>query len=338
MPKSAIEGLEPKILWERFYEITQVPRPSKKEEKIIEHFKNLLDQLKVEYKVDKSGSIVAILPATKGYENAPTVVLQGHMDMVCEKNKDKVFDFDNDPIDILKEDGWITADGTTLGADNGIGLAAALAVITDTDVIHGPIEILSTVDEETGLTGANNLEPGFITGKIMLNMDSEEDGAFYVGCAGGIDTVATMKIETEAVPKETTAYELLVTGLKGGHSGLDIQTGRGNAIKILARAFNQLNEVGYSLAGLDGGSLRNAIPREAEAIIFLTADGAAKAEKLIEELQDKVFNEFKNTRRRGENRIAKIRINNGCCLHKRSKKPDSRYFACSASRCDSNES
>ena len=293
MPKSAIEGLEPKILWERFYEITQVPRPSKKEEKIIEHFKNLLDQLKVEYKVDDSGSIVAIIPATKGYENAPTVVLQGHMDMVCEKNKDKVFDFDNDPIDLLKENGWITADGTTLGADNGIGLAAALAVITDTDVIHGPIEILSTVDEETGLTGANNLEPGFITGKIMLNMDSEEDGAFYVGCAGGIDTVATMKIETEPVPKETTAYELIVTGLKGGHSGLDIQTGRGNAIKILARALNQLNEVGYSLAGLDGGSVRNAIPREAEAIIYLTADGAAKAEKLIKELQDKVFNEFK---------------------------------------------
>jgi len=293
MPKSAIEGIEPKILWERFYEISQVPRPSKKEEKIIEHFKNLLDQLKLEYKVDKSGNIVAFLPATKGYEKAPIVVLQGHMDMVCEKNKEKVFDFDNDPIDLLKEDGWITADGTTLGADNGIGLAAALAVVTDTDVTHGPIEILCTVDEETGLTGANNLEPGFITGKIMLNMDSEEDGAFYVGCAGGIDTVATLKIEPEPVPKGTTAYELHVTGLKGGHSGLDIQTGRGNAIKILARALNQLNEVGYSLAGLDGGSLRNAIPREAEAIIFLTADGATKAEKLIEELQGKVYNEFK---------------------------------------------
>ena len=236
MPKSSIEGIEPKILWERFYEISQVPRPSKKEEKIIEHFKNLLDQLKVNYNVDKSGNIVAFLPATKGYENAPTVVLQGHMDMVCEKNKDKVFDFDNDPIDLLKEDGWITADGTTLGADNGIGLAAALAVITDTEVIHGPIEILCTVDEETGLTGANNLEPGFITGTIMLNMDSEEDGAFYVGCAGGIDTVATLKIESEPVPKNTSAYELHVTGLKGGHSGLDIQTGRGNAIKILARA------------------------------------------------------------------------------------------------------
>jgi dipeptidase D len=293
MPKNAIEGIEPKILWERFYEITQVPRPSKKEEKIIEHFKNLLNQLKVDYKVDKLGNIVAFVPATKGYENTPTVVLQGHMDMVCEKNKDKVFDFDNDPIDLFKEDGWITADGTTLGADNGIGLAAALAVITDTDIIHGPIEILCTVDEETGLTGANNLEPGFITGKIMLNMDSEEDGAFYVGCAGGIDTVATMKIESEPAPKETTAYELLVTGLKGGHSGLDIQAGRGNAIKILARALNRLNEVGYSLASLDGGSLRNAIPREAEAIIFLTTDGAAKAEKLIKELQEKVIIEFK---------------------------------------------
>lgn len=293
MPKNAIEGLEPKLLWERFYEITQVPRPSKKEGKIIEHFKNLLNRLKVDFKIDKSGNIVALLPATKGYEKAPTVVLQGHMDMVCEKNKETDFDFDNDPIDLLKEDGWITANGTTLGADNGIGLAAALAVITDADVIHGPIEILSTVDEETGLTGANNLEPGFVTGKILLNLDSEEDGAFYVGCAGGIDTVGTVKIETEPVPSAAAAYELHITGLKGGHSGLDIQTGRGNAIKILARALNQLNKVDYSLANLDGGSLRNAIPREAEALIFLKAEAVSEAEKLIKQLQAKIYNELK---------------------------------------------
>ncbi len=293
MPKSAIEGLEPKLLWERFYEISQVPRPSKKEEKIIKYFKNYLDQVKIEYKVDESGNIAAFLPATKGFENAPTVVLQGHMDMVCEKNKETDFDFDNDPIDLLNEDGWITANGTTLGSDNGIGLAAALAVITDKDVVHGPIEILATVDEETGLTGANNLKPGFVSGKIMLNMDSEEDGAFYVGCAGGIDTVASFKIKNEPVPKDTVGYDLLVTGLKGGHSGLDISTGRGNAIKILARTLNKLSGTNFLLANIDGGSLRNAIPREAEATIYLTKGEVVNAQNIIREMQANLLIEFK---------------------------------------------
>ena len=269
MANTAVAELEPKHLWKRFYEMTQVPRPSKKEEKIRAHFRELLKNLKTEFKEDAIGNIVALVPATAGYEDAPTIVLQGHVDMVCEKNKDKQHDFDNDPIDVSIKDGWVVADGTTLGSDNGIGVAAGLAIITDTDVVHGPIEVLMTVDEETGLTGANNLEPGFITGKILLNMDSEEDGAFYVGCAGGIDTIATFDIPTEKRNSSSSACELLITGLAGGHSGLDILIGRGNAIKILGRALNSLAEIEYRVALLDGGSLRNAIPRETFAVVTL---------------------------------------------------------------------
>ena len=293
MADMAVAELEPKHLWKRFYEITQVPRPSKKEEKIRAHTRELLENLKTEFKEDKTGNIVALVPATPGYENARTIVLQGHVDMVCEKNKDKQHDFDNDPIDVSIRDGWVVADGTTLGSDNGIGVAAGLAVITDPDVVHGPVEILMTVDEETGLTGANNLEPGFITGKILLNMDSEEDGAFYVGCAGGVDTVATFEIKAEKKILHTQAYELLVTGLKGGHSGLDIKEGRGNAIKILGRALKRLEMIDYRLAAIDGGSLRNAIPREAEAIMLLSEKDFEGAEELITEFQKLIQNEYR---------------------------------------------
>jgi dipeptidase D len=293
MANTAVAELEPKHLWKRFYEITQVPRPSKKEEKIRTHLRELLKNLKTEFKEDATGNIVALVPATPGHENAPTIVLQGHVDMVCEKNKDKQHDFDNDPINVSIKDGWVVADGTTLGSDNGIGVAAGLAIITDTDVVHGPIEILMTVDEETGLTGANNLEPGFITGKILLNMDSEEDGAFYVGCAGGVDTVATFEIKAEKKNPSTQVYELHVTGLKGGHSGLDIQEGRGNAIKILGRALKKLESIDYKLAAIEGGSLRNAIPREAEAILLLNENDFANAEKIITEFQESIQNEYR---------------------------------------------
>ena len=293
MSKSAIAGIEPKILWERFFEITQVPRPSKKEEKIRNYLRNLLKQLKVEFKEDKTGNFVANVKATPGYEKAPTVVLQGHVDMVCEKNKTKIFDFENDPIELIREDGWIKANGTTLGSDNGIGVAAALAVVSDPEIVHGPLELLFTVDEETGLTGANNLQPGFVKGKILLNMDSEEDGAFYVGCSGGVDTVGSFKIKYKKSPKGLLAYELLVTGLKGGHSGLDIITGRGNGIKILARALKSIEHFKYHLAVIDGGSLRNAIPREADAIILIEKSDVEKVKKIINEFGKKILNEFK---------------------------------------------
>ena len=295
MSEDVIKNLEPKILWQRFYEITRVPRPSKKEGKIIQHMKNLLKDLDVEYKEDNVGNILAKVPATPGLENSPTVILQGHVDMVCEKNKSKKHDFDNDPIELIKEDGWITADGTTLGSDNGIGVSAALAVITDKEIKHGPIEILMTVDEETGMTGASNINPGFMTGKILLNMDSEEEGTFYVGCSGGMDTVAEFKIEFENTPENLVPYELLVTGLKGGHSGLDIVSGRANAIKLLARTLKNLEQFDFHIAKINGGSLRNAIPREAEAAILIKQEDEPEIKKALNDLQSQFLNEFRKT-------------------------------------------
>ena len=292
MTSNSISELEPTHLWKRFYEITQVPRPSKKEKKIREHMKKLLNELNIKYKEDKIGNLVALVPAKPGYENSPTIVLQGHVDMVCEKNNDKEHDFENDPISVIKSDGWVTADGTTLGGDNGIGVAAALAVITDPDVVHGPLEILLTVDEETGLTGANNLDEGLLTGEYLLNMDSEEDGAFYVGCAGGIDTIGSFEIQSEKVDATQYAYKLVISGLRGGHSGLDILAGRGNAIKVLGRALKRLEKIDCSVASLDGGSLRNAIPREAEAILIMSNDNFKIASDVINDFQIEMKNEL----------------------------------------------
>jgi dipeptidase D len=291
MSSEVINGLEPSILWQRFYEITRVPRPSRKEGKILEHMRNVFKELNISFKEDKVGNIVASVPATKGYENSPKVVLQGHVDMVCEKNKETKHDFENDPITMVRDNGWIKAKGTTLGSDNGIGVAAALSVITDKDVVHGPMEILLTIDEETGLTGATKVEPGFISGKILLNMDSEEDGAFYIGCAGGVDTLGTFNIEFEGLSPGMTAYELMVTGLRGGHSGLDINQGRANGIKLLARTLNQTSSFDYRVAKLTGGRLRNAIPREAEAILFVKDSDVNEIKKILEEFEKTLINE-----------------------------------------------
>jgi len=292
MSANVIDGLEPKLLWKYFYEIAQVPRPSKKEGKIIEHIKKFAEQRNLKYKIDKVGNILISIPASKGFEKSAAVVLQGHIDMVCEKNKGTQHDFDNDPIKLIKEDGWITADGTTLGSDNGIGVAAALAAGTDDSIQHGPLEILLTIDEETGLTGANNLQPGFISGKVLLNLDSEEDGAFYVGCSGGIDTLGAFNINWQNTPENKAPYELLITGLKGGHSGLDINTGRANAIKLLARSLKALEDFDYCIARIDGGSKRNAIPREAEAIILINPSDEKKISKVLENVKKDFLNEF----------------------------------------------
>ncbi len=292
MSEDFIQGLKPELLWKYFSEIAQVPRPSKKEGKIIEHIKNFATKNSLNYKVDKVGNIVISIPPTKGFEKSPVVVLQGHIDMVCEKNKETKHDFEKDPIKLLKEDGWVTADGTTLGSDNGIGVAAALAAGTDKNLTHGPLEILLTIDEETGLTGANNLQPGFITGKILLNLDSEEDGAFYVGCSGGIDTAGLFKPDFQEAPDNKSAYELLVTGLKGGHSGLDINTGRANAIKLLARSLKALENIDFYLAKIEGGSKRNAIPREAEAIIFVNPSEEKAIAAILSDIQSDFLNEF----------------------------------------------
>ncbi len=293
MSENVIKGLKPETLWLRFYEISQVPRPSKKESKIVNHMKKLFTDLGVNFKEDKVGNLVASLKATPGYEKSATVILQGHVDMVCEKNKSTNHDFDNDPIKLRREDGWIKADGTTLGSDNGIGVAAALSIITDKDCIHGPLEILLTIDEETGLTGANNIAPGFLSGKILLNLDSEEDGAFYVGCSGGLDTAAHFNLELEDVHSGLEEYELLITGLKGGHSGLDISRGRANAIKILARTLKEFVGIKYYISSLNGGSKRNAIPREAETDIYLNKADIPKVEGILKEFKKKLQNEFK---------------------------------------------
>lgn len=293
MSKEAIEGLKPEILWQRFYEISQIPRPSKKEEKILEYLRNFAKEHNIKMLEDDTHNIVMKVPATKGYENAPTVIIQGHVDMVCEKNKGTKHDFDNDPIKLIRDGEWMRADGTTLGADNGIGVAAGLAMITDDSVVHGPLELLFTVDEETGLTGANNLATDMLEGKTLLNCDSEEDGAFYVGCSGGQDTVGIYDIEWKELKKDLVPYELTITGLKGGHSGLDIANGRANAIKLLARLMLQLTDVDYRIAEINGGSKRNAIPREAETILLITESDAAKIKQAADEFVKEALLEYK---------------------------------------------
>ena len=294
MSKSAIVGLEPKLVWEYFYGITQVPRPSKKEEKIRAHVREFATKNNFEFDEDEVGNIVIKVPATPGYENAPTIVLQGHLDMVCEKNKGTDHDFENDPIEIMRDGDWITANETTLGADNGIGVAAAMAAATDNSVTHGPLELLCTIDEETGMTGVNALRSDFITGKTLLNLDSEEDGTFYVGCSGGQDTRGVFKVDYSDADTSLTAYELMITGLKGGHSGLDIANGRANAIRLLAQLLNRLQaEVQFDLSSISGGSLRNAIPREAEVTILLDSEKEAKVKEIIDRFISDTLLEFK---------------------------------------------
>jgi dipeptidase D len=293
MSGKAIEGLQPEILWNRFYEITQVPRPSKKEEKILNYLKDWAKDNNFSWKDDKVGNLVVSVPASSSMEDFPTIVLQGHVDMVCEMNKGTNHNFDTDPLILKQENGWIKAEGTTLGADNGIGLAAGMAVAEDASVMHGPLELLFTVDEETGLTGANNLQPGFITGKYLLNLDSEEDGIFFIGCAGGLDTAGYFDIEKEPVVKNVTSWELLVSGLKGGHSGSDINVGKANAVKILARTLNALKSVDYSVADISGGLLRNAIPREAEAVLMLNPSDEIRASQIVNDLCENIVAEYK---------------------------------------------
>lgn len=287
----AIKDLQPAGLWQRFYELTQIPRPSKKEEKITAHLEALFQSLGLKYTKDKTGNLIARVPASRGYSNAPVTVIQGHSDMVCEKNRGTAHDFDNDPIYLRRDGEWIAATGTTLGADNGIGVAAALAILSDPTAVHGPLEILITVDEETGLTGANQLSTKALRGKYLLNLDSEEDGIFYIGCAGGVDTTGTFPIQTVPAPAGS-AFTLRISGLKGGHSGCDIHLGRGNAIKLLVRTLQALQALKPAITNLEGGSKRNAIPREAEAIIVIPTDAVARATAIVAQCNRDFKNEF----------------------------------------------
>ena len=263
-----IKDLKPTELWNYFYEITQIPRPSKKEEKILAYLLDFAKKHNLEAKQDKAGNILITKEATKGKENVPTIILQSHVDMVCEKNADVEHNFDTDPIEAVIEGDWLKAKGTTLGADNGIGVAAQLAVLASNDIAHGKIEALFTIDEETGLTGAFALEQNFMTGKILLNLDTEEEGEIYIGCAGGRGTKAFFSYKTKEAPKKHFWFKVAVKGLKGGHSGSDIDHGLGNANKILTRFLYQFIDKKYKLvlAEIDGGNLHNAIAREAHAI------------------------------------------------------------------------
>lgn len=290
-----ITDLKPGVVWSYFNEITYVPRPSKKEEKIIRYLEDFATKHHLPVKKDKVGNILISKPATGGYEHLPVVILQSHMDMVCEKNNDVVHDFDKDPIKTVVDGDWLRADGTTLGADNGIGMAAQLALLASDDMAHGPLECLFTVDEETGLTGAKALEKDFMTGKILLNLDSEDEGELFIGCAGGKGTVATFVYEPVDAPASMQYFRITVTGLTGGHSGSDIHKGLGNANKLLARFLYVLEkDVRFVLSRWEGGNLHNAIAREGYAVIGLGNDDRERTRVLLNRFAADIENELKH--------------------------------------------
>ena len=260
-----IKNLAPELVWNIFDQITKVPRPSKKEEKIRQWLVDFAKQHNIEYHLDATGNILMRKPATPGYEDHQTIVMQGHIDMVCEKNSGVDHDFENDPIETIIEGDWVKANGTTLGADNGVGVALSLACLIDDSFQHGPLEALFTYDEETGLTGANAIEEGFMTGKVLINLDSETEGQIFIGCAGGMDTVGLFHYTPAPAPKDLYYAKVKVSGLLGGHSGGDIHLQHANANKILARFLTTQPDA--VLAAIHGGNLRNAIAREAEAVI-----------------------------------------------------------------------
>ena len=262
-----LSQLKPAAVWRYFGEIMQIPRPSKHEEKISAYLQKFGKDHNFETLSDELGNVLIRKPASKGYEHSQGVCLQAHMDMVCEKNGDKQFDFLKDAIQPVLDGEWLTADGTTLGADDGIGVAAILAILDDDTIEHGPLEALITTDEETGMTGAFGLKAGELKGEFLLNLDSETEGELYVGCAGGVDATMSIPYATEKAPKDYCAYRLTLGGLKGGHSGMEINTGRANVNKLMFRHLRWVAECGLRLVSINGGNMRNAIPRDAEAVI-----------------------------------------------------------------------
>lgn len=288
-----LSSLKPHSLWKNFETLTQVPRPSKKEERIIQVVKAFGENLGLETTVDKVGNVIIKKPATPGMEDRKCVVLQGHLDMVPQANSDKEFNFETDPIEAYIDGEWVTANGTTLGADNGMGVAAAMAVLEAKDLEHGPIEALFTVDEETGMTGAFGLKPGILEGDILLNMDSEDEGELYIGCAGGINANSSLKYEEVAAAKDAAAYKITIAGLKGGHSGIDIPLYRGNANKLLFRLMRKAAaDYGLKIAEVEGGSLRNAIPREAHAFVTVSKGSEEAFLKFVAEYEATVKAEY----------------------------------------------
>ena len=280
-----IKDLKPQVVWNNFYGLTRCPRPSKHEEIVRQHLLDWAKEHKVEAFADETGNVIMRIPATPGYENRKGVVLQGHMDMVPQKTADTVHDFLKDPINTVIDGEWVTAVGTTLGADNGMGVAMAMSVAEDKSVKHGPIEVLVTYDEETGMTGAEALKPGLLKGDILLNLDSEDENELCIGCAGGLDAEADFKYKSLPVPAGYVGYKIELKGLSGGHSGMDISLYRGNANKIMVRTLiPMLERYGAKVADFNGGSLRNAIPFEADAVIALPKEKATAALRYANEI------------------------------------------------------
>ncbi|UCE40037.1 MAG: aminoacyl-histidine dipeptidase [Candidatus Aminicenantes bacterium] len=287
------EELKPTLIWKHFEQILKIPHCSGNETALGEYIISQAKKWGLEWKRDDVGNVVVSKKASSGKENAPGVILQGHIDMVCEKNSDVEFDFGKDPIQAEKKEDWISAMGTTLGSDNGIGVAAALALMEDDSLVHGPLELLFTVDEETGLTGATKISPDFLQGKILLNLDSEDEGTFTIGCAGGADS----EIQLPLKRKDGTGgepFRLKLFGLRGGHSGIDIDQGRGNALKWLTRMLWQADKKSsFDLASIEGGNKRNAIPREAWAEIHIDPAQLESLQSTFEKSFDNIYNEFK---------------------------------------------
>ncbi|MEZ4687563.1 MAG: aminoacyl-histidine dipeptidase [Bacteroidia bacterium] len=294
---TAVRNLQPQVLWNHFSDLNEVPRPSKKEERVIQFMVDFGKKLGLETLVDEVGNVIIKKPASAGMEDRQTVVLQSHLDMVHQKNNNTVFDFDKEGIRMLVDGDWVKAEGTTLGADNGIGVAAIMAILSSSDIPHPPVEALFTIDEETGMTGAMGLKGGLLSGDILLNLDTEDDDELTIGCAGGVDVSASGSYETRFdFIGEFTNFEILVKGLTGGHSGMDIHKGRGNANKLMNEILKEAaDKFSIMILEIDGGGLRNAIPRESVAVIMIEMDSVFEFEQYIQS-KNKAFKEaYKET-------------------------------------------
>ena len=292
MNNNTIKKLKPESIWNHFADLNSVPRPSKKEEKVIKFIKDFGASLHLETIEDTCGNVVIKKPATPGYENRKKVVLQSHLDMVCQKNNDVDFDFETQGIQMTYEGDWVHALGTTLGADNGIGVAAIMSVLSSKDIEHPAIEALFTIDEETGLTGAFELSKDILSGDILLNLDTEEDDEIDIGCAGGIDVTAKANYEEKEINKNSKTYRINLSGLHGGHSGMEIHKGLGNSNKLLNRFLYDFLKFNIQLISFDGGGLRNAIPREASAIFSISSEFESKLQEQFNHLYSEIKSEF----------------------------------------------
>ena len=291
-----VKELEPNSLWNHFADLNSIPRPSKKEEKVIAFIKRFGESLGLPTSVDEVGNVIIKKPASQGMEDRTPVVMQSHLDMVCQKNNDTDFDFDSMGIEMLVDGDFVKAKGTTLGADNGIGVASIMAILASSDIPHPPLEGLFTIDGETGMTGANGLQGGLLDGQIMLNLDTEEDNELTIGCAGGVDITVRGSFDGESVSTGTVAQRLTVRGLKGGHSGMDIHLGRANANKWMNRILWHLaQDVDLKICTIDGGGLRNAIPRESVAVVTIPADQQAKFNEVVEQQRSELLAEYATT-------------------------------------------